>query len=111
MVEAKKPARICSPRATALDSAVNRNTLFRGRSLVAATACALLLAQFWGRHRPGLGLIRSSPVGILAAPGNQTSHGVARLPSRSPSAAPDQFVEVSERAGIRFVLTSGGPDK
>jgi hypothetical protein len=37
--------------------------------------------------------------------------GTPRLTPPAPSPAAEQFVEVSAKAGIRFTLTSGGPEK
>jgi hypothetical protein len=85
-------------------------------------------------HRPmrtrtvGVAIFFASLTGTLAiigrTPGAQSSRS-ARQPSRpdpakpaerrsastAPGPAYDQFIEVSREAGIRFTLTSGGPDK
>lgn len=46
-----------------------------------------------------------------AAPPAPQPRGTPRLAQPAEPAAADQFVEVSESAGIRFALTSGGPEK
>jgi len=46
-----------------------------------------------------------------AAPPSPQPRGTPRLSQRALPTAGDQFVEVSESAGIRFALTSGGPEK
>jgi len=58
-----------------------------------------------------LALVRA-PVGGAASQGGEPrrSQAPTRRPP-GPSASPDQFVEVSRKAGIDFTLTSGGAEK
>ena len=48
---------------------------------------------------------------LRGAGGNPQRRGTPRLAAASGSPLADQFVEVSAKAGIRFSLTSGGPEK
>ena len=56
----------------------------------------------------------SGALAVLALSGGSAGpqrRGTPRLAAPQGSALPDQFIEVSAQAGIRFSLTSGGPEK
>jgi hypothetical protein len=50
-------------------------------------------------------------IALLPGAGEPQKRGTPRLTAPQGSALSDQFVEVSVKAGIRFTLTSGGPEK
>ena len=69
-----------------------------------AVASALVLMTFVGRAAP-----TSSSPPPTASP--DTQQKALANPARPAGTQRDQFVEVAEKSGIHFTLTSGGPEK
>jgi peptidoglycan hydrolase-like protein with peptidoglycan-binding domain len=66
---------------------------------------------------PTTGIIIALALASAAVPGQQPAsvstqkRGTPRLTQPTQQRSTDQFIEVSQKAGIRFALTSGGPGK